>query len=182
MTSIVLSSVEEARILREKTANSNKILFVAIKRIIDIVLSVVLAALTLILLPFIALAVKIESPGPIFFKQKRVGKDGKHFMLWKFRSTHRISVDETVGWGEEGDHIYTKVGRFLLKSYLEELPLLVRPGLTGWAQINMENRAFAHEAKEKLRYDLYYIKHRTLLMELKIILKTLAMLSKRTGR
>ncbi|KKT77158.1 MAG: Exopolysaccharide biosynthesis polyprenyl glycosylphosphotransferase [Candidatus Giovannonibacteria bacterium GW2011_GWC2_44_8] len=211
MTSIVLSSVEEARILREKTANSNKILFVAIKRIIDIVLSVVLAALTLILLPFIALAVKIESPGPIFFKQKRVGKDGKHFMLWKFRSTHRISVDETVGWGEEGDHIYTKVGRFLRKSYLDELPqiknvlkgemsligprperpefveilkkevpfyelrLLVRPGLTGWAQINMENRAFAHEAKEKLRYDLYYIKHRTLLMELKIILKTLAM-------
>ena len=63
-----------------------------------------------------------------------------------------------------------------------ELRLLVRPGLTGWAQINMENRAFAHEAKEKLRYDLYYIKHRTLLMELKIILKTLAMLSKRTGR
>src|SRR3989344_4008961 len=88
MTSIVLSSVEDARILREKTANSNKILFVAIKRIIDIVLSVVLAALTLILLLFIALAIKSESPGPIFFKQKRVGKDGKHFMLWKFRSTH----------------------------------------------------------------------------------------------
>ena len=218
MTSIVLSSVEEARVLRECAANPNKVLFAATKRIGDIALSFCLAALTLLLLPFIALAIKIESSGPIFFKQKRVGQDGKHFMLWKFRSTHRTSVDETIGWGAEGDHIYTKVGRFLRKSYLDELPqiknvlkgemsligprperpefveifkkeipfyelrMLVRPGLTGWAQVNMGNRAFANEAKEKLRYDLYYIKHRTFLMELKIILKTLAMLSRRTGR
>lgn len=218
MTSIVLGSAEEARLLKKNAAKAEKIFFASAKRIVDIILSLGLAIFTFILLPFISLAIKIESPGPIFFKQKRVGKDGKHFMLWKFRSTHRTSVDETIGWGAEGDHIYTKVGRFLRKSYLDELPqiknvlkgemsligprperpefveifkkeipfyelrLLVRPGLTGWAQVNMENRAFAHEAKEKLKYDLYYIKQGSILLELKIILKTLAMLSKRTGR
>ena len=218
MTSILLGSAEEARVLKENAAKAEKVFFAATKRAIDIILSIGLAALLLLLFPFISIAIKIESPGPIFFKQKRVGKSGKHFMLWKFRSTHRTAVDESVGWGAEGESIYTRVGNFLRKSYLDELPqiknvlkgemsligprperpefveilkkdvpfyelrLLVRPGLTGWAQINMENRAFAHEAKDKLRYDLYYIKHRSLWMELKIILKTLAILSRRTGR
>lgn len=218
MTSIVLNSAKEAKVLRDGAARAEKIFFMAAKRTVDVILSLWLAAITLLLLPIISLAIKIESPGPIFFKQKRVGKDGKHFMLWKFRSTHRTSVDETIGWGAEGENIYTKVGKFLRMSYLDELPqiknvlkgemsligprperpefveilkkeipfyelrLLVRPGLTGWAQINMENRAFANEANEKLKYDLYYIKHRSILMELRIILKTFTMLSRRTGK
>ena len=189
-----------------------------LKRAVDVVLSLAIAVFLIIIFPFIALAIKIESPGPIFFKQKRVGKNGEHFMLWKFRSTHRTSVDETVGWGEEGDHVYTHVGKFLRKSYLDELPqiknvikgemsligprperpefveifkreipdyemrLRVRPGLSGWAQVNMENRAFANEAREKLKYDLYYIEHRSLWLDFKIALKTFRIVSKRMGR
>ncbi|MBI2024416.1 sugar transferase [Candidatus Giovannonibacteria bacterium] len=182
------------------------------------VLTVILAFFTLILLPFVALAIKLESPGPILFRQKRVGKDGKIFKLLKFRSTYRSSVDETIGWGKEGDHVYTNVGKFLRKSYIDELPqiinvikgemsligprperpefvevfkqkipyyelrLLVRPGLTGWAQVNMENRAYAEEAAKKLKYDLYYIKERSLWLDFKITLKTLHIISRRLGR
>jgi lipopolysaccharide/colanic/teichoic acid biosynthesis glycosyltransferase len=189
-----------------------------IKRLQDIVLSLLISVFLAIIFPFIALAIKLESPGPIFFKQKRVGKNGEHFMLWKFRSTHRTSVDETIGWGEEGDSVYTKVGKFLRKSYLDELPqiknvlkgemsligprperpefveifkkeipnyelrLRVRPGLSGWAQVNMEDRAFANEAKQKLRYDLYYIEHRSLWLDFKILLKTFKIVSMRMGR
>jgi len=195
-----------------------EIFFEVAKRFQDILFSLILAVITIVLFPFIALAIKIESPGPIFFRQKRVGKDGRVFELLKFRSTWRTSVDESVGWGKEGDHVYTRVGRFLRKSYVDELPqilnvfrgemsiigprperpefveilkkqlplyetrLLVRPGFTGWAQINMENDAAAEDAPEKLQYDLYYIKYRSLLLDLKIALKTIAIISRRTGR
>ena len=218
MNTILLSSIEDARILKQESIGLEKINYEVAKRLIDVFLCFILGVITLIIFPFVAVAIKFESPGPIFFRQKRVGRNGKIFMLLKFRSTYRTSVDETVGWANEGEHIYTKVGIFLRRTYLDELPQiknvlkgemsligprperpefveilkreipyyemrqLVNPGLTGWAQVNMENRAFAHEAEKKLRYDLYYIKHRTLWLDIKIILKTLGILSKRTGR
>ena len=218
MTSIVLNSTNEALALKEEVVRAHSISYENGKRASFVIFSLLLLPVILILLPFIAFAIKIESPGPILFRQKRVGKDGKHFMLLKFRSTHRTSVDETVGWGAEGEHVYTNVGKFLRKSYLDELPqvknvlkgemsvigprperpefveilkkeipyyelrLMIKPGLTGWAQVNMENRAFANEAKEKLRFDLYYIKHRSIWLDFKILLKSLAILTRRTGR
>lgn len=218
MKPIVIESTRDAKRLHGQFHRSKKLIFAASKRITDIILSIILAVLTVLIFPFIAIAIEIESPGPIFFRQKRVGKNGKIFELIKFRSTYRTQVDESTGFGEEGDHIFTNVGKFLRKSYLDELPqvinvfrgemsligprperpefveifkkeipfyqlrLLVRPGLTGWAQVNMENRAFAHEAAEKLKYDLYYIKNRSILLELRIILMTFRILSRRTGR
>ena len=218
MTSIFLSSLEDAKVLMDEASHSRRASYEKFKRLLDIFTSLFLAVFAAILFPFIALAIKAESSGPIFFKQKRVGKNGEHFMLWKFRSTYRTFVDETVGWGIEGDHVYTKVGLFLRRTYLDELPqlknvfkgemsiigprperpefveilkkeipyyelrLLVRPGLTGWAQVNMENRAFANEAKDKLKYDLYYIKHCSAWLDFKIILKTFAIVSQRLGR
>ena len=218
MTSILLNSVEEAKVLKEEVLRSEKFSYEVAKRLGDLILSLVLAFITLILFPFVALAIKIESSGPIFFRQKRVGKDGKIFMLLKFRSTYRTSVDETVGWHKEGDHVYTNVGKFLRRNYLDELPqiknvlkgemsligprperpefvevlkkqvpfyelrLLARPGLTGWAQINMMDDAAAQDASEKLKYDLYYIKNRSIWLDFKIILKTFVILSNRSGR
>lgn len=193
-------------------------MFEFIKRAEDIIFAVLVGLLGILLFPFIALAIKIESPGPALFRQKRVGKDGKIFELLKFRSTWRTHVDETVGWSKDEEHVYTRVGKFLRKSYLDEMPqvlnvlkgemsfvgprperpefvevlkkkiprygerLAVRPGLTGWAQINMENDASAEDAAEKLQYDLYYIEHRSLGLDLLIALKTLKMLLKRSGR
>ena len=218
MTSIVLNSFEDARVLKEEVARSQNAFFEEVKRFQDLVFSVLLGLILTVLIPFVALIVKLESPGPIFFRQKRVGKDGKIFQLLKFRSTYRTSVDETIGWRKDEENVYTKFGKFLRKSYIDELPqiiniwkgemsligprperpefvevlkkavphyelrLLMRPGITGWAQINMENDAAAEDAQEKLNYDLYYIKHRSPWLDLKIALKTSLLISQRRGR
>lgn len=218
MTTVVLNSVEEGQSLKEEIIRSEKFLFALFKRTADFILAFTMCLLALLILPFVALLIKIESAGPIFFRQRRVGKDEKIFELLKFRSTYRTAVDETVGWSKDEENIYTSIGKFLRKSYLDEIPqvinvlkgemsfigprperpefvqilkqavpfyelrLLVRPGLTGWAQINMENDASAQDGHEKLKYDLYYIKNRSLGLEFKIILRTIWMVMRRQGR
>lgn len=199
-------------------AGPSKKIYEVFKRGLDFLLAFLAGMAALVLLPFIAAAIKLEAGGPILFRQRRVGKDGKIFLLLKLRSTWRTQVDETIGWSKDEEHVYTRVGKFLRKSYLDELPqvlnvltgemsfigprperpefvevlkkkvprygerLAVRPGLTGWAQINMENDAAAEDAAEKLRYDLYYIEHRSLGLDLYIAVKTLLMIARRQGR
>ena len=197
-------------------AGSRAYLF--LKRLMDVVTAFFLGIPSLFLFPLIALAIKLESRGPVFFRQNRVGKNGRIFSLLKYRSTYRTEVSATQGWEKEGEHIYTKTGRFLRKTYLDELPqfinilkgemsfigprperpefvrelsrrilfyhmrLLVPPGLTGWAQINMQNDAAAKDAEEKLKYDFYYIKNLSLFLDLRILLKTVATVLSRSGR
>ncbi len=188
------------------------------KRIFDIIFAIIFSLPALILFPFIALAIKIESPGPIFFRQKRVGRGEKVFELLKYRSSFRTSIDETIGWNKEPQSVYTKFGQFMRRAYLDEIPqvinvlrgdisfvgprperpefvqkltsripfyqarLLVVPGLTGWAQINMENDAAADDAEEKIQYDLYYIKNYSFFLDIRILLKTIAAVLSRSGR
>ncbi|QQG45235.1 MAG: sugar transferase [Candidatus Sungiibacteriota bacterium] len=188
------------------------------KRIGDVALATLLGIPTLLLLPFIALAIKLDSEGPTFYRQKRVGRHGKDFWLIKYRSMVK-DAENLSGQKEAGrDPRHTRTGRFLRKSYLDELPqiinilkgemsfvgprperphyvaelkqkipfyemrLLIPPGLTGWAQVNMENDASVEDAPEKMQYDLYYTKNRSALLDFLIIIKTLFALLHRTGR
>ena len=179
------------------------------KRVLDVILSLTGIVLFLPLAPFIALMIKSDSPGPVFFKQTRVGAGEKTFHLYKFR-TMGADAEKNTGavWATEDDPRVTRVGRFLRKSRLDEVPQLfnvlrgdmsfvgprperpefvqklnervpyygtrhsVKPGVTGWAQVKYPYGASEEDALEKLRYDLFYIKNYSLLLDLVIILET----------
>lgn len=194
----------------ENLSEGSKRMFDLFKRCIDIIASVILGLFSLILIPFIAIGIKLTSDGPVFFKQIRLGKNGKKFLAIKFRSM--VVSAETNGpqWASKNDPRVTNFGKFLRKTRLDEIPqlinilkgemslvgprperpefvkileeeipfykqrLLVKPGLTGWAQINFPYGSSIEDAMHKLQFDLYYIKHRSLSLDLKIILKTIA--------
>jgi exopolysaccharide biosynthesis polyprenyl glycosylphosphotransferase len=159
--------------------------------------------------PFISLAILLESGFPIFFTQQRLGRGGQPYKIIKFRTMERgAERDGLARMTEENDERVTKVGWFLRRTHLDELPqfinvlrgemslvgpraeqpllvehfqkeipfyrarLLVKPGITGWAQINFGYAGTVEETAVKLEYDLYYIEHRTIFMDLSIILRT----------
>ncbi len=179
------------------------------KKMTDIFIAAIGAILILPLFPIIALAIKIDSSGPIFFRQSRVGEKEKNFILYKFR-TMKQNAESGTGpvWAQKNDCRITRVGKFLRKTRLDEIPQLynvlvgdmsfigprperpefveelkniipyyserhsVKPGITGWAQIRYRYGASVEDAIEKLRYDLYYIKHLSLFFDAVIIMET----------
>jgi exopolysaccharide biosynthesis polyprenyl glycosylphosphotransferase len=180
------------------------------KRLASIVVSIIGLLLSLPLLPFIALAIKLTSPGPLFYKQKRVGQDGTVFHCYKFR-TMRADAEADTGatWALDDDPRITRVGGFLRAARLDEIPQLwnvlmgdmslvgprperpefvdelakeiplyhlrhaIRPGITGWAQVRYRYGSSVEDAKEKLRYDLFYIKNISPGLDLLIFLETI---------
>ncbi|MEK7085125.1 MAG: sugar transferase [Patescibacteria group bacterium] len=213
---VPVSIISEAWFLENLTENKKQFVDGS-KRFIDIVLAVILLIPAVAILPFVAFLIKLDSPGPIFFRQKRVGQRGLVFDFIKFRSminnaermsAHKAGAEERV----------TRIGRLLRKSYIDELGqiinvlkgemsfigprperpefvevldkkvpfyrmrLLVRPGITGLAQVSMDYDASVEDAQEKLQYDLYYIKNRSLLLDLSIMLKTIPTILSRSGR
>ena len=165
--------------------------------------------LLLLILPFVSLAILLDDGRPIFYTQTRTGKAGQIYHMLKLRTMVRdAEADGTPRWATETDQRATRVGRFLRKSHLDELPqfinvlrgemslvgpraerpelvdyferhvpfyrarLLVRPGITGWAQINFGYASSIEDTILKLEYDLYYIKRRNLLLDLLILLRT----------
>lgn len=166
--------------------------------------------LVLPLIPFILLAIKLDSPGAMLYRQKRVGRHGVIFNCFKFR-TMRADAEADTGptWAADEDPRITTVGRWLRQTRLDEIPQLwnvlrgdmgfvgprperpefvewlsqeipyyhvrnlVRPGITGWAQISYQYGASFEESKEKLQYDLYYIKNLSLVFDLYIIFQTI---------
>lgn len=189
------------------------------KRLIDILGAIVGLLILVIALPFLSLAILVDSGLPIFYSQPRLGRGRRVFTIYKFRSMRRKSnAVQEVHTTTENDPRITRVGRFLRKTRLDELPqfwnvlrgdmslvgpraevpklveeyqkqvpfyrarLLVKPGLTGWAQINYGYVSSVRETSIKLEYDLYYIKHRTLAMDFQIILRTIGTVLRRTGR
>ncbi|HET9306902.1 MAG TPA: TIGR03013 family XrtA/PEP-CTERM system glycosyltransferase [Candidatus Sulfotelmatobacter sp.] len=166
--------------------------------------------LTLPLFPFIMLAIKIDSPGQIFYQQKRVGRAGTIFHCYKFRTMRKdAEADTGATWATDDDPRITRVGRFLRTSRLDELPQLwcvlkgdmsfvgprperpefvellskeipyygvrhvVRPGITGWAQVEYKYGNTMKDAREKLQYDLFYIKNASLGLDLLILFQTI---------
>lgn len=186
-----------------------------LKRSIDLCGAVCLLVLTAPLWPYAAWRVKKESPGPVFFKQERIGLNGRTFFCYKFRSMHceghfdpytrkqdtrifpwgqtmrRLRIDElpqviNVLKGEMSLIGPRTEWSILVEEYEKEIPYynerhLVKPGITGWAQVNYPYGSGPKDARQKLMYDLYYIKKWNLWLELQIVAMTLFVVFKKKG-
>lgn len=180
-----------------------------LKRALDVLLSLglLIAASPIMLLA--ALFVRLESKGPVIYRQDRVGLHEKEFTLYKFRSMRQDAEKNGAVWAAQNDNRVTRFGRLMRKTRIDELPQLwnvlkgdmsfigprpermqfvsqlkkiipyygmrhtVKPGLTGWAQVSYPYGASEEDARRKLEYDLYYIKNLSILLDLRILLKTL---------
>lgn len=192
--------------------------FILVRRALSIVISLVGLILALPLFPFIILAIRFDSKGPIFYSQTRVGKGGRTFKVVKFR-TMRQDAEAVSGpkWAGDNDPRVTRVGRFLRSSRLDEIPQLwcvlkgdmafvgprperpefiemlskeipyygvrhmVRPGLTGWAQVKYKYGATIEDSREKLQYDLFYIKNASIGLDMLIMFQTVKTVLLRRG-
>jgi exopolysaccharide biosynthesis polyprenyl glycosylphosphotransferase len=189
------------------------------KRCLDLVCGVIIGVIFAVVFPFVAIAIKLDSPGAIFYKQDRVGEHGAEFTVYKFRSmVQNAELNGKAQWAVKGDARITKVGNFIRKTRLDELPqvlnvlrgdmsmvgprperhqfiqelqkqipfyrtrLAVKPGLTGWAQINYGYGSTTQDALIKLQYDLYYLKHWSPWLDFKILLRTFAVVLKMQGQ
>jgi lipopolysaccharide/colanic/teichoic acid biosynthesis glycosyltransferase len=186
-----------------------------IKRLVDFVAALALIPVWVVLMPVIALAVRLDSPGPAIFRQKRMGYRGHPFTMLKFRTMHLSSGEEDDDAARRNavtladDARITRVGRFLRRTRLDEIPQvinvlrgemsfigprpeamaladwyerelpfysyrhIVRPGLTGWAQVNQGHVAELDEVHQKLQYDFYYIKNFSAWLDIVIVLRTI---------
>ncbi|MCK1191798.1 sugar transferase [Streptococcus uberis] len=188
-------------------------MYQVVKRLLAILISGLAIIILSPVLLAVAIAIKCDSKGPVLFKQKRVGKDKKHFMIYKFRSMYvDAPADMPTHMLKDPTAMITKVGAFLRKTSLDELPQLfnifkgemaivgprpalwnqydliaerdkyqansIRPGLTGWAQINGRDEL---EIEEKSRLDGYYVSHISFLMDLKCFFGTFLSVLRRDG-
>lgn len=220
--------------LFRNSLNKRMLYYYHIKRLSDLVLAIFYLAVAWPLMLVFSMAIKLDSPGPVFFRQERLGQEGKPFQILKFRTMVQDAEQSGPQFATPGDVRVTRVGRVLRCLRLDELPqlinilkgemsfigprperevfikeflapvpevrpgrratdppgtqvvcgykeklphysyrLLVKPGITGWAQVMHTYTATIEETKEKLEYDLYYIKHMGLLLDVAILLKTI---------
>ena len=181
------------------------ILFDMYQRVLDIVLSILGLLVGIPLMIIFGILIKVEDNGPITYKQERIGKGGKKFYIYKLRSMRTDAEKFGAQWAEKEDPRVTKVGKFIRKTRIDEIPqlfniikgdmsiigprperplfteefneeipgfinrLAVKPGLTGWAQVN---GGYEISPREKLTEDMYYIKNRSVLLDFKILFKT----------
>jgi exopolysaccharide biosynthesis polyprenyl glycosylphosphotransferase len=167
--------------------------------------------------PFVLLLVRLSSPGPVFFRQTRVGLAGRNFSVYKFRTMRTDAEAAGAKWATKNDPRVTKIGMFMRKTRLDEVPQLwnvlrgdmgfvgprperpefvpwlseqipyfdlrhmIRPGLTGWAQVRYGYGSTLAETREKLEFDLYYIKHMSLGLDLLIMFETVKTIIRRQG-
>ncbi|MBC6435899.1 sugar transferase [Nostoc sp. HG1] len=189
-----------------------------LKRLLDIVLAWLLFQFLSPLILLVVLAIKLDSPGPVFYTQMRSGLEGKPFKVYKFRSMYQDAEKGGVQWAQKRDPRITRVGRWLRLTRIDELPQIlnviwgemsligprperpefdiklreeipyydlryvVKPGITGWAQVMYPYGASVEDAYEKLAYDLYYIKNYSLALDLAIIFKTIRVVLLGKGR
>jgi len=205
-----LDSVNPSWLIFSDGFSSGRMLSSMFKRLFDLAASLVLLALTLPVIAIAAIVVKIDSKGPAFYRQRRVGIYGQGFDILKLRS---MRTDAEVGgqavWAEKDDPRITRVGRFLRMCRIDELPQcwsvlkgemsfvgprperpqfvedleqklpyyaerhMVKPGITGWAQINYPYGASIEDSRQKLEYDLYYAKNYSPFLDILILLQTI---------
>lgn len=199
-------NVKSNKIIVINMLSISKIIYIAFKRLMDIFIASIgfLCAFPLIIV--IGILIKLESKGSCFYNQIRVGKDGRLFRIYKLRSMHVDAEKGGPQWAQENDPRVTKIGRYIRKTRIDEIPqliniikgdmsvvgprperpyfieefkkeipeyihrLTVKPGLTGWAQVN---GGYELSPRDKLERDLYYIKNQSILLDIKIILKTI---------
>ena len=203
-----LDTVNPSWLIFSDGFSSGRIFSSAIKRIFDITASVLLLCFTLPIIALFALLVKLDSKGPAFFRQQRVGLYGQPFWLVKLRSMRTDAEKNGAKWAQKDDPRVTRIGRFIRKVRIDELPQtwcvllghmsfvgprpevpqfvddlqeeipfygerhMVKPGITGWAQINYPYGASIEDSRKKLEYDLYYAKNYTPFLDLVILLQT----------
>jgi sugar transferase (PEP-CTERM system associated) len=187
------------------------------RRLLSLAVSFLALAICLPFLPLIILAVRLSSPGPIFFKQTRVGQRGRSFTAYKFRTMRQDAEAQGAVWATKNDPRVTSIGRLMRKTRIDEIPQLwnvlrgemafvgprperpefvrwlsqeipfydlrhmIRPGITGWAQVRYQYGASLEETKQKLEYDLYYVKHQSISLDLLIIFETVKTILLRRG-
>jgi exopolysaccharide biosynthesis polyprenyl glycosylphosphotransferase len=189
-----------------------------LKQIIDVLVAAVMLIITLPITVPVAIAIKLNSPGSIFYSQVRTGLNGKQFRVYKFRSMYQNAEAKGIQWTRERDPRITPVGAFIRLTRIDELPqlwnvfkgdmsligprperpefdlqlreeipyydvrYLVKPGITGWAQVCYPYGASVEDAYQKVAYDLYYIKNYSLFLDLAIAFKTLRVVVLGKGR
>ncbi|MBN9555104.1 MAG: TIGR03013 family PEP-CTERM/XrtA system glycosyltransferase, partial [Alphaproteobacteria bacterium] len=180
-----------------------------LKRAADFTVSLLFLAAVLPVTILVALAIKLESRGPIFYRQERVGLNGRIFRVWKFRSM-RVDAekDGVPRWACAKDNRVTRVGKFIRATRIDEIPQIinvlegdmsfigprperpyfveqlrrempyydlrhrVKPGITGWAQVNYRYGESIEDARQKLAFDLYYVKNNDFFLDLTILVQT----------
>jgi sugar transferase (PEP-CTERM system associated) len=184
--------------------------FNVMRRALSMFVSLVLLLVVLPFLPFVILAIKLDSKGPVLYRQKRVGRAGNTFFCYKFRTMRQdAEADTGPTWAGDDDPRITRIGKFLRTSRIDEIPQLwcvfkghmafvgprperpefvewltkeipyygvrhaVRPGITGWAQVRYKYGNTIEDAKEKLQYDLFYIKNASLGLDILIMFQTI---------
>ena len=188
------------------------------KRLLDLSAGVVVGVVTLAVTPLIAAAILLDSGRPIFYRQIRLGRGGREFWIMKFRTMQKDAEKAGPQWSPKDDPRTTRIGRFLRKTRLDELPniwcvirgdmsmvgprperpafvdmleravplyrarLAVSPGLTGWAQVSHTYTDSVDDAIVKLEYDLYYVKHRSLVFDIGILARTVRTMFSLRGR
>ncbi|MDC0886741.1 TIGR03013 family PEP-CTERM/XrtA system glycosyltransferase [Altererythrobacter sp.] len=204
-----LDTVNPSWLIFSDGFSAGRVFSSATKRIFDIIASSLLLLLTLPVICLFAALVKIDSRGPAFFRQKRVGLYGETFNVLKLRSMRTDAEKDGAKWATENDPRITRLGKFIRKVRIDELPQtwavlkgemsfvgprpevpqfvadledklpyyaerhMVKPGITGWAQINYPYGASIEDSRHKLEYDLYYAKNYTPFLDLLILLQTL---------
>jgi len=184
-------------------------IYKGVKRIVELLIATIFFVPAAVIGLIIAISIKVDSKGPVFFIQERVGQNGRPFKLIKFRTMHNNSELDGPQFAKENDSRVTRVGKFLRKTRLDELPQLInvirgdmsfvgprpeqipfarqfeekipyynlryslKPGLTGWAQINRGYTSGLDDTKEKLEYDLFYLRYESPWLDLLILFKTL---------
>lgn len=177
-------------------------------RIVSMIVSGLALLFLLPILPVLAVLIRLSSAGPILYRQRRVGLQGREFTIFKFRTMHEGAEPCGAMWAKKNDERVTRLGRFMRKTRLDEIPQLwnvlrgdmgfvgprperpefveqlnkeiayydlrhvIRPGLTGWAQVRYQYGATFAQSREKLEYDLYYVKHMSLSLDLLIMFET----------
>jgi len=178
------------------------------RRVGDILVSLMLLIATLPVMALTAALIRLDSPGPVLYRQERVGLHGRVFTLFKFRSMRQDAEARGPAWAAQQDPRVTRIGAFIRRARIDELPQLinvlkgemgfvgprperphfvdqlaevipfyrdracVKPGITGWAQVNYPYGASIEDARQKLSYDLYYVKHRNLFLDVLILFAT----------
>jgi len=192
-------------------------------RVLELTFIVIFSLFFLLFLPFIALAIKLNSKGKVFFKQKRFGKNGQIFWMYKFRTMYSLAEDGSAEmhgaeFAQKNDSRITGVGKFLRKTRLDELPqvinllkgeitvigprperpeisndlqnkmsyynlrYVIKPGITGWAQVQQHYTSTLETSLQKFQYDLFYIKNRSMLLDISILLKTINVILRAMGQ
>lgn len=183
------------------------------KRLLDLSIFLLALPVFLVVFPLLSIAIKLDSPGSIFYKQTRSGRGGQPFTIYKFRTMVSDAEKQGAQWAQKNDSRITRVGKFLRKTRLDELPqiinvfrgemsfvgprperpefieelveeipfyttrMLVKPGLSGWAQIHYDYGNTVEDARMKLEYDFYYVRYWSIWMDIYVLFRTIAVVA-----